>query len=104
MHEMTERIYLFIRDFMVRSDGRPPTIRDIGRGVRPERPLSCSLVHHHLNYLEEFGLIERVRVRDTRRRVIQLPGGRFVAPGVPEVFGRCWSRRCFDSRREEGFE
>jgi SOS-response transcriptional repressor LexA len=85
MHEMTERIYLFIRDFMVRSDGRPPTIRDIGRGVRPERPLSCSLVQHHLNYLEEFGLIERVWIRDTRRRVIQLPGGRFVAPVVPDL-------------------
>jgi hypothetical protein len=71
MHEMSERIYLFIWD--------------IGRGVRPERPLSCSLVHHHLNYLEEFGLIERVRIRDTGRQVIQLSGARFVAPVVPDL-------------------
>ena len=85
MHEMTETIYLFIRDFMEGSDGRPPTIREIGKGVRPERPLSCSLVHHHLNYLEEFGLIERVRIRDSRKRVIRLPGAQFVAPPVPEI-------------------
>jgi len=42
-------------------------------------------VHHHLNYLEEFGLIERVRVWETGRRVIQLLGARFVAPVVPEI-------------------
>ncbi len=85
LHETTETIYLFIRDYMSKSDGRPPTIRDIGKGVRPERPLSCSLVNHHLNYLEEFGLIDRVQVRDTRKRVIQLPGAHFEAPPIPEM-------------------
>ena len=85
LHETTESIYLFIRSYMLSSDGRPPTIRDIGKGVRPERPLSCSLVNHHLNYLEEFGLIERVQIRDTRKRVIQLPGAHFEAPPMPEI-------------------
>ena len=90
LHETTETIYLFIRAYMAQSDGRPPTIRDIGKGVRPERPLSCSLVHHHLNYLEDFGLIERVVVRDTGRRVIQLPGAHFEAPPIP-VNGEQWA-------------
>ena len=85
MHKTTKTIYFFIRRYMLSSDGRPPTVRDIGEGVRPERPLSCSLVHHHLNYLEEYGLIERVRIRGTSKRVIQLPGGRYEAPPLPEM-------------------
>ena len=88
MHKTTETIYLFIREFMSQSDGRPPTIRAIGKGVRPERPLCSSVVHYHLNYLEEFGLIERVRIRDTNKRVIQLPGAHFEAPPIPVISGQ----------------
>ena len=84
LHETTETIYLYIRSYMLCSDGRPPTIRDIGRGVRPERPMSSSHVNHHLNYLEVNGFIERVRIRNTRKRVIHLPGAHFVAPPLPE--------------------
>ena len=85
LHETTESIYLFIRSYMLSSDGRPPTIRDIGQGIRPEQPLSCSLVNHHLNHLEEFGLIERVPMPDRRKRVIHLPGAHFEPPPMPEL-------------------
>ena len=61
LHETTEMIYLFIREFMSGSDGRPPTIREIAARIRPERPLSSSHVNHHLNYLEASGLIEPVQ-------------------------------------------
>ena len=85
LHETTESIYLFIRSYMLSSDGRPPTIRDIGKGIRPEQPLSCSLVNHHLNYLEEYGYILRVPLEDRRKRVIQLPGAHYLAPPMPEM-------------------
>jgi SOS-response transcriptional repressor LexA len=75
---------------MLGSDGRPPTLRDIGEGVRPERPLSKSHVNHHLNYLEEYGLIERLPIDGRRKRVIHLPGARFVAPPMP-VIGEQWA-------------
>lgn len=84
MNRTTKLIYLYIREFMKGSGGRPPTIRDIGKGVRPERPLSTSLVCHHLNYLEELGCIERVPIRDTGKRVIQLPGAAYEAPPILE--------------------
>ena len=88
LHETTETIYLYIRSYMLCSDGRPPTIRDIGRGVRPERPMSSSVVNHHLNYLEEYGYIERVPICDAKKRVIQLPGAHYLAPPMPEIVQR----------------
>lgn len=61
-------------------------LKDVRLNVESaERPLSSSVVDQHLNFLEEFGYIERVRIRDTMKRVIQLPEARFVAPPVPEV-------------------
>lgn len=85
MHETTEMIYLYIRSYMLTSDGRPPAIRKIGEGVRPEKPLGNATVTYHLGLLEKSGYIARVPIHDNGRRVIKLPGAHFVAPPMPEI-------------------
>ena len=60
-------IYDFIKDF-VRSNGYPPSIREIGKAVGLA---SSSTVHGHLARLEKKGLL---RIEKDKPRAIQITG------------------------------
>lgn len=81
VHETTRAVYGFVRDYMIAHKGTAPTNREIGRGVRPELPLSSSLVFYHLNKLASLGVIQR---DSGDSRAIRLVGGVYSPPPAPE--------------------
>lgn len=55
LSKMQQRIYEYIAS-SIRSQGYPPTVREIGEAVGLKSP---STVHFHLKHLEEAGVIEK---------------------------------------------
>jgi len=76
----TKRVGIAIFDYMQRSGGMSPTIRDIGSmvmGDEMHRPLSTSVVNYHLGILEERGVIER---KKEATRGITIVGATYMVP------------------------
>ncbi len=65
------KFFEFIIDYKTLHDGVSPSMRDIAK----QFAISTSVVSHHLNILEELGLIERPRGVS---RVIRVIGGRWT--------------------------
>ena len=73
---MQQKIYDYIAN-AVRTQGYPPSVREIGEAVGLKSP---STVHFHLKRLEEAGVIEKGAGKG---RAIRLKGEAQTAPAVP---------------------
>lgn len=86
--ETSIRVYEFIRAYKIRTMGRAPTVRDIGKGVGIP---STSNVNYHLDVLEDVGLI--VRETHSTARTINLAGEQYVPPTLPDYKAIITTRR-----------
>lgn len=80
-NRLAAKVLQFIYDHMVANDGNPPTTREIKSALKIS---STSVVKSYLDHLEERGAIEIV---PGKSRTIRIPGGRYIAPPMPD-----WAR------------
>lgn len=76
----TKRVGIAVFDYMQRSGGMSPTIRDIGSmvmGDEKHKPLSTSVVNYHLIILEQRGIINR---KKDATRGITIIGATYMVP------------------------
>jgi len=76
----TKRVGIAIFDYMQRSGGMSPTIRDISAMVLGDvnnKPISTSVVNYHLNILELADIIKRKR---DKTRGITICGATYMVP------------------------
>ncbi len=73
--ETRAEVWAFLRTYMAGSQGRPPTAREIARGIGVR---STAVVHLALTGLEGEGRIRRGRFGTSRS--IQIVGARYVLP------------------------
>ena len=76
MTKMQQRIYDYIAE-MIRRQGYPPSVREIGEAVRLKSP---STVHFHLKHMEEMGVLTKGAGKGRAITLARMPQ---VAPAAP---------------------
>ena len=79
MTKMQQRIYDYIAE-MIRRQGYPPSVREIGEAVGLKSP---STVHFHLKHMEEMGVLTKGAGKGRAITLAQMPQAAAAAPVEP---------------------
>ncbi len=79
MTKMQQRIYDYIAE-MIRRQGYPPSVREIGEAVGLKSP---STVHFHLRHMEELGVLTKGAGKGRAITLVQMPPVAAAAPVEP---------------------